>query len=198
MRSCKCITLHARHLFTKSSLVPFDSLQFINSLTEGGFTEAQANAIGGVFSSVLLRKYCYLEQECMKTEEFETFLSKRYLQKLSFQGELEEHLRKSVLEINLRQNELVRDFASLSQLVQDSLCSLNNEVRIELLAEKAKIKNTLLKAQLELQDLRTSIDVECSNTDASLIKLRNEIFYTSIGYFFTATVAFLGYLRYCS
>lgn len=84
------------------------------------------------------------------------------------------------------------------QKSRDSASTVRAEASLELGIERGRLRDGLGKARLRFHELKNGIDIEASNAQASLVKLRNDIFYSLIGFFFTSAAAFLGYLRYCN
>lgn len=91
---------------------------------------------------------------------------------------------------------LFREFIQNIQKSKESLSSLKSESRLEISLEKGRIRDSFLAQFLKFQDLHSKIDTEGSNGNATIGKLRHEIFYSLTGFFFTSVAALLGYLRY--
>ena len=153
-----------------------------------------------------------LEEGCVPRDEFEQALHRRNLEFLNTKADVETHSRNNVVERNAFIEQVARELAAISQSSSDQVAALKAESSLEVSLEKSKLKTALMRAALDMQDLRNTIDIGSSNALADLAKLRNDIFYSALGtvrphlhrlpvplgFFCTSVAAFLGYLRYCS
>lgn len=88
----------------------------------------------------------------------------------------------------LAQEQLSKDLHNGRHRVREKLLSLRSEGRLEMTLEKSRMRDVLLGAELNYQDLYSKIDTETSNGFATTEKLRHELFYSltgkSVGYLF--------------
>lgn len=111
---------------------------------------------------------------------------------------LESQSRNDLLEERLATDRIGREIAAMLQKSRDTAGGMRAESSLEVGIERGRLRDGLGKARIRFHELKNGIDVEASNAQASLVKLRNDIFFSLIGFFFTSAAAFLGYLRYCN
>lgn len=109
---------------------------------------------------------------------------------------MQTQLRNDYSQSKMAHDSLFREFIQNIQKSKESLSSLKSESRLEISLEKGRIRDSFLAQFLKFQDLHSKIDTEGSNGNATIGKLRHEIFYSLTGFFFTSVAALLGYLRY--
>jgi hypothetical protein len=112
------------------------------------------------------------------------------------EGELQAIYSKDMLEDRLSNDKISRELSALMQKSRDAGLSVKAESRLELGIERGHLRDGLGRAKLKLHELSNGIEIEATNAQTALVKLRNDIFYSLIGFFFTSAAAFLGYLRY--
>ena len=111
---------------------------------------------------------------------------------------LESEHRNDMLETRLATDRIGREIAGMLQKARDSANSIRAESQLEVGIERGRLRDGMGRSRIRFHELKNGIDVEASNAQAALVKLRNDIFYSLIGFFFTSAAAFLGYLRYCN
>lgn len=130
------------------------------------------------------------------TLEYMKRLHASHIKLMELKSSLETQSRNDLLEERLATDRIGREITALLQKSRDSASSVRAESSLELGIERGRLRDGLGKARIKFHELKNGVDIEASNTQAALVRLRNDIFYSLIGFFFTSVAAFLGYLRY--
>ncbi len=90
---------------------------------------------------------------------------------------------------------LLRDLRQTRQRAQESIANCRSEMRLQASLERERQRDQCNKAQLEFQDLISTVDTEMENANTLIGKVRHEIVFSLSGFFFGSVAATLGLLR---
>lgn len=94
--------------------------------------------------------------------------------------------------------QLHRELRLGRQRLREAIQAIRSDMRLQRALEKQRQRDQALEIDMRLQQFRAKIDGEAGNCLAAVEKLRHDIYYSLSGFFFTATAALLGYLRFFS
>lgn len=205
---------------TRSFSTVFDTHKFITGLCLNGFSEEQGDKLASILSNLLTnatnpkslntaketsgnseeKSNCFVPTDhrlvAVPPLEYTQRLHATNIRLMELKSSLETQSRNDLLEERLATDRVGREITALLQKSRDAASSVRAESSLELGIERGRLRDGLGKARIKFHELKNGIDVEASNAQAALVRLRNDIFYSLIGFFFTSVAAFLGYLRY--
>ena len=104
---------------------------------------------------------------------------------------------KDFVQLKLVSDQLWRELRLLQNRSREQFSAIKLDTRHSLSEEKSHLKETIASQIQKCFTFKRLVEQEATaGVLSSLVKMRSEVFYSTTGFFFTGTAAFLAYLRY--
>lgn len=110
---------------------------------------------------------------------------------------VQESRGKDFVQLKLVSDQLWRELRLLQNRSREQFSVIKLDTRHDLSEEKSHLKETITSQMQKCFTFKRLVEQEATaGVLSSLVKMRSEVFYSTTGFFFTGTAAFLAYLRY--
>lgn len=110
---------------------------------------------------------------------------------------VQESRGKDFVQLKLVSDQLWRELRLLQNRSREQFSAIKLDTRHDLSEEKSHLKEIIANQIQKCFTFKRSVEQEATaGVLSSLVKMRSEVFYSTTGFFFTGTAAFLAYLRY--
>lgn len=90
---------------------------------------------------------------------------------------------------------LIKDLRTHQLRSREALASIRSERRLELCIERSRGRDDMTGTAMRFQEFCNDVDGDRGNCEAALGKLRHDVLYSLVGFFFTGAAALFGFLR---